>query len=72
MSLKTKKTTTIKAKQTLQNKKLKLKKHRVIKYESSNTKIATVTAKGKVKASKCFIYIYSQSGVFAKVTVNVK
>ena len=49
--------------------------HRVIKYESSNTKIATVTAKGKVKAKKkgkCFIYIYSQSGVFAKVTVNVK
>jgi len=54
---------------------LKLKKHRVIKYESSNMKVATVTVKEKVKAKKkgkCYIYIYSQSGVFAKETVNVK
>ncbi len=75
VSLKTKKTTTIKGKETVQNKKLKLKRHRVLKYESSNPKIATVSAKGKVKAKKkgkCFIYVYSQSGVFARVTVTVK
>ena len=75
LTLKAKKSATIAAKQTLQNKKLKLKKHRVIKYESSNPKIAKVTAKGKVtakKKGKCFIYVYSQSGVFAKVTITVK
>ena len=75
LTLKAKKSATIAVKQTLQNKKLKLKKHRVIKYESSDPKIAKVTAKGKVtakKKGKCFIYVYSQSGVFAKVTLTVK
>ena len=75
VSLKAKKTTTIKGKETVQSKKLKLKRYRVLKYESSNPKIATVSAKGKVKAKKkgkCYIYIYSQNGVFARVTVTVK
>ena len=75
IKLKKKKSATIKTTVTKQNKKLKLKSHRKIKYESSNPKIAKVSSKGKVTAKakgKCYIYIYSQSGVFAKVAVNVK
>ena len=75
LSLKAKKTAVISAKQTLANKKLTLKKHRAVKYESSNPKVAAVNAKGKVtakKKGKCIIYVYSQSGTFAKVTLTVK
>ena len=75
LALKAKKSATVAAKETLQSKKLTLKRHRKIKYESSNTKIAKVSAKGKItakKKGKCFIYVYSQSGVFAKITLTVK
>ena len=75
LKLKAKKSVTVTAKVTAQNKKLTLKKHRVVKYESSNTKIATVSKKGKVTAKKkgtCYIYAYSQNGVYAKVKVTVK
>ena len=53
----------------------KVKKHRKVVFESANTQIATVDKKGKVKAiakGKCVIYAYAQSGIFGKVTVNVK
>ena len=75
LNLKVKKTATISSKQTLANKKLKLSKHRAVKYESSDPKVASVNAKGKVTAKKkgtCIIYVYSQSGTFAKVKLTVK
>lgn len=53
----------------------KIKKHRAICYESSNTKIATVNSKGKIKAKKkgkCTIYVYAQNGVYKTVKVTVK
>ena len=75
LSLKAKKKATLKATVTKQSKKLKLASYRKVRYESSNKKIATVTSKGKVTAKKkgtCYIYVYSQSGVFAKVKITVK
>lgn len=65
----------IKAEQVPEKKKLKVKRHRGICFESSNSSIATVSGSGKVKAKKkgtCVIYIYSQSGTFSKMTVRVK
>ena len=56
-------------------KKTAVKKHAPLRYESSNPKIAKVTAKGKIKAlkkGKCYIYAYAQNGTFAKVKVTVK
>lgn len=53
----------------------KIKRHRAICYESSNTKIATVNSKGKIKAKKkgkCTIYVYAQNGVYKTVKVTVK
>lgn len=53
----------------------KIKKHRAICYESSNTKIATVNSKGNIKAKKkgkCTIYVYAQNGVYKTVKVTVK
>ena len=69
------KTFKIKAEQIPEKKKLKVKRHRGICFESSNPTIATVSASGKVKAKKkgkCVIYVYSQSGTFNKMTVVVK
>ena len=65
----------IEAEQLPEKKKLKVKRHRGICFESSNSSIATVSSSGKVKAKKkgtCVIYIYSQSGTFNKMTVRVK
>ena len=65
----------IKAEQVPEKKKLKVKRHRDICFESSNPAIATVSASGRVKAKKkgrCVIYVYSQSGTFNKMTVRVK
>ena len=65
----------IKLTTTLSGKKGKLANHRKIKYETSNKKVATVSAKGVIKAvkkGKCIIYAYSQTGTFAKITVTVK
>ena len=45
------------------------------RYESTNTKVATVTKKGVVKAKKkgtTYIYVYAQNGVYKKVKVTVK
>lgn len=53
----------------------KIKNHRKLKYESSNTKIATVSGSGKIKAKKkgtCYIYAYAQNGVYKRVKVTVK
>ena len=65
----------LKVKVVKQSKKLKLKKHRKIRFESSNPKIATVSSQGVVKGKKrgkCYIYIYSQNGTYKKIKVTVK
>ncbi len=63
------------AKAVLQSRKHKVEKHVAMRYESSNKKIATVSAKGVVKGvkkGKCFVYAYAQDGVFKKIKVVVK
>lgn len=55
--------------------KQKVARHRAVKWESSNTKIAKVTQKGKVTAKakgKCTIWAYAQNGVYATFKVTVK
>ena len=55
--------------------KLKVKNHRKIKFESSNTKVVKVTNKGKITAKKkgtATVYAYAQNGVYKKVKVKVK
>lgn len=46
-----------------------------IRFESSNTKIARVSKKGVVtgvKKGTCYVYVYTQSGAYKKVKINVK
>lgn len=69
------KTLKLGAKALAKSKKLKVKKHAAIRYESSNPAIAAVTAKGVVKGSakgSCYIYAYAQNGVCKKITVTVR
>ena len=64
---------TIKAEQVVKDK--PIKKHEGIKFESSNSKVASVTSKGVIKAKKkgtCYIYVYAQNGVYKKIKVTVK
>ena len=73
--IKVKRTAKITAKQVAASSKLKVKKHRAIAFESSNTNIATVTKKGVIKGVRkgtCYVYVYAQNGVMAKVKVSVK
>lgn len=63
------------AKLVLQSKKLNVKKHVGLRYESTKTNIATVSSKGVIKAKSkgtCYVYAYAQNGVFKKVKVIVK
>ena len=72
--LKAGKTLKLKAKQ-LKKKGTKVKKHANLRYESSNPKVATVSAKGVVKGVKkgtAFVYAYAQNGAVKKVKVVVK
>lgn len=65
----------LKAKAVPASKKLKVKKHRGIAYESSNQAIATVSAKGVITGKKkgtCYVYAYAQNGVCKKIKVTVK
>lgn len=53
----------------------KSKRHRKLMFETSNTKIASVTEKGVIKGKKkgsCTIYVYAQNGVYTKMKVRVK
>ena len=73
VSLKVKKTFTIKTSVVKKGK--KLGKHRKVAYESSDPKIASVSGKGKIKAlktGKCKIYVYGQDGTSKVVKVTVK
>lgn len=75
VALKKGKTFNLKAKAVPQSKKLKVKRHRVLKYETTNKKVATVNAKGIIKGTgkgSCFVYAYAQNGVAAKIKVTVK
>ncbi|MBO4863898.1 MAG: hypothetical protein J5517_06010 [Eubacterium sp.] len=57
------------------SKKLKVKKHVAIRFESTDTKTATVSKKGVIKAKAkgtCYIYVYAQNGVYKKIKVTVK
>ena len=50
-------------------------KVKTITYISSKKTVATVTSKGVIKAvgkGTCYVYAYTQNGVFAKIKVTVK
>lgn len=52
-----------------------IRHHRGIRYESSNTKIATVTKEGTIQAKgkgKCYVWVYAQNGVYKTIPVTVK
>ncbi len=52
-----------------------VKKHTRIRYESSDTSVATVNSKGKITAKgkgACYIYVYAQNGVTTKVKITVE
>ena len=71
VTVKVKKSFKLAGKQTGKN----VKKHRVLKYESSDPTVATVTAKGVIKGIKkgtCKVYAYAQNGVCAVIKVTVK
>jgi hypothetical protein len=62
-------------KTTPQSKKLKIKNHRKVKFESTNSAVVKVNGKGKIAAKKkgtAVVYAYAQNGVAAKVKVKVK
>ena len=72
VSLAVGKTFSIKAEQVLKDK--PIAGHQNIKYESSNSKVASVTSKGVIKAKKkgtCYIYVYAQNGMYKRVKVTV-
>ena len=53
----------------------KIRHHRNLCYESSNTAVATVTPEGLIQAvgkGTCTIWVYAQNGVYAALTVTVK
>ncbi len=65
----------LKAKAVAVSKKLKVSNKRSLMYESTNIKIATVSKKGVIQGKKkgtCYVYVYTQSGVAAKIKVKVK
>ena len=69
------KTVKVKSSVTKAAKKLKLKTHRAIRYESSNTGIAAVSAKGVIKGVRkgtCTVFAYAQNGVTKSIKVTVK
>ena len=75
VTLKIGKTFKLGAKQVASSKKLKVKKKRAVSYETGNAKVATVSAKGVIKAvgkGSCYIYVYAQNGVYKRIKVTVK
>ena len=74
LTLKVKKKAQIKASYVLA-KKAKMSNHRGLAYESSNTKVASVSKKGQITAKKkgvCTIYVYGQNGSMNKIQVKVQ
>ena len=73
VSLEINKTFVIKAEQVVKDK--PIARHHSIKYESSNSRIASVTGNGTIKAKKkgsCYIYVYAQNGMYKRVKVTVQ
>ena len=65
ITLKMGKTAQIKAKEVKKDK--KIERHRKLCYESSNTKVATVTPDGLIRATgkgTCTIWVYAQNGIY--------
>ena len=70
-----KKGKTAKIKATMKGNKTVATHNAKFRYESSNTKIATVDKSGKIKAKKkgsATIYVYTQNGMYKTVKVTVK
>ena len=64
----------LKVKQIAESKKVKLKKHRKIAFESDNQDVAVVSKKGIItakKKGKCSVYVYAQNGVYKKIKIRV-
>lgn len=62
-------------KATVKNSSKNVKTHVKLRYESTNTKIATVSSKGVITAKKkgvCYIYVFAQNGIYKQVKVTVK
>lgn len=76
VTLKPKKTFTIKASIQKENKKKKLLQHAVkFRYYTDDYRVATVNKKGRMKAvsaGKCNIYVIANNGVYKKIKVTVK
>ena len=73
ITLKMGKTAQIKAKEVKKDK--KVARHRKLCYESSNTKVATVTPDGLIRATgkgTCTIWVYAQNGVYKALKITVK
>lgn len=73
ITLKKGKTAQITAKEIKKDK--KIRHHRNLCYESSNTAVATITPEGLIQAvgkGTCTIWVYAQNGVYAALTVTVK
>lgn len=73
ITLKMGKTAQIKAKEIKKDK--KIERHRKLCYESSNTKVATVTPDGLIRATgkgTCTIWVYAQNGVYKALKITVK
>ena len=73
ITLKMGKTAQIKAKEVKKDK--KIARHRKLCYESSNTKVATVTPDGLIRATgkgTCTIWVYAQNGVYKTLKITVK
>lgn len=73
ITLKKGKTAQITAKEIKKDK--KIRHHRNLCYESSNTAVATITPEGLIQAvgkGTCTIWVYAQNGVYAALTVTVR
>lgn len=71
--LKMGKTAQIQAKEVKKDK--KIERHRKLCYESSNTKVATVTPDGLIRATgkgTCTIWVYAQNGIYKALKITVK
>ncbi len=75
VSINVNKTFKLKAKERPADKKLKVKKHRAVMYESSNEAVAVVSNKGEIKGiskGNCEVYVFAQNGIMKKIKVTVK
>ena len=75
VKLKKGKTFNLKGKAVAASKKLKVKNHRKVAYETTDPAIATVTKAGKIKAvgkGTCYIYAYAQNGMYVRCKVTVR